>query len=235
MKSLYKLFVVSVLVALSSHHYSCQASLQPTFEAKLSNRDDLRLGSRARPEDTHECMFVSKSSNFNLIEEFVHDRLDPYSSFYGDTLTREELGEFLANPDSVRAILSYFAAHDISVTGTGGAEGLISAVAPISTWERVFMTSFYEIHIHDAEGKPVKTVNRALKYHMPGELTDYVTTVLGTTQMPLRVMHYGRREKASPSTSGPPIISYGTVTPALLNEYCKYAHLPPHMLYFPPR
>ena len=98
----------------------------------------------------------------------------------------------------------------------------VKAKAPISIWESMLQTEFYEIERVDFAGRKLSPVIRALKYNMPIELKDYASTILHTVQMPLRVRRSGVRSGNMVNTAaGPPIISFGTVTPALLNQYCK--------------
>ena len=214
------------LFLLSLFHlnfFSAFSSIIPTGVAKLNRRRDLTVSTRASPSHVHECWIAVKLRNLDTLEKILVDITTPYSSKYGKHLSQSQLGALTKNSPAISAIVSYLEANGAKVIDSMTSNGeFVKAKAPISIWESMLQTEFYEIERVDFAGRKLSPVIRALKYNMPIELKDYASTILHTVQMPLRVRRSGVRSGTMVNTAaGPPIISFGTVTPALLNQYCK--------------
>lgn len=191
-----------------------------------NSRPDMVKGSRAPASATHEVVFNIQLKNMKKLTSIVDDISNPKSPNYGQHLSRDEVVEMVGNSEAVARLRDFLSTHHqsgLKVVKEMGNKQRFTVSAPISVWESVFDTEFYEFHRTAYDGGVDKTVLRALSYEIPALLVDHVSSVMNTVQMPptskpAKTALFKGLTKVS---AGPPIISEGSVTPALLNQFCK--------------
>jgi tripeptidyl-peptidase I len=151
---------------------------------QLSSRSDLAKQGRIHHTYIHEVVFVVKQKNIDKLTLILHDVSDPRSVNYGQHMTREEIDTLTAIPEARAALLQYLQSNGATVTSETLSGDYITAVAAISTWEKVLNTEFYTFHRTLEDGRIDKVV-RAERYWIPKELDEHVESVFNTVQMPL--------------------------------------------------
>ena len=212
------LVVLAVVLAVCS-----AADFQVMGEAKLARRRDLSQGARASPSQTHEVVFSVKRRNLDKLKSIVDGVSYPSSPSYGQYLSRSELAELTTDPVATGLVVEYLKSHpEINIVKQTRFGEFVTASAPISTWEAMFDTTFFEINRVDSKGQSVAPVSRALKYSVPSVLAPHLFAVLNTVQMPPRLKaRKMSRKKLEVPNANPSIIEFGSVTPALINQFCE--------------
>jgi len=155
------------------------------------------------------------------IEQIALEVSDPESTRYGQHLSAENVRDLVSNPIGSNAVMDFLAKSDVEIIRRSEMGDYIKAEAPISTWEAMFSTTFFTFDRHNTDGSFTSFV-RSHEYTLPAEISEHVSLVLNTVQMPLRVRH-PHRSDAPALASGPAPIVTGSVTPALLNKYYNVA------------
>lgn len=189
----------------------------------ISDRHDLKKLSRAPINAFHDCIFEVKQRNSDKIGALLTEIYSPNSPKYRKYLSSEELHELTSNPTSTMAVHSFLRNHNISVVKSSYRGDFVTARGSILVWERLLRGSFYEYDRKDYKGNTITPVFRSEVYTIPTELEEHVVSIFNTVDMPLLVRKHGviSTQPNPVGDTGPPIIQYGAVTPALLNRYCE--------------
>eukprot|EP00981_Chlorochromonas_danica_P013801 scaffold6861_cov248-Ochromonas_danica.AAC.4 len=173
-------------------------------------RDDYVRKQQADTEKFHEVVIAVKQKNMDQINRILMEVSDPTNPKYGKYLTRREVGAITANRDGTAAVQQFLEAQGVTVIRTTPYGEYITALAPISLWQKLFATTFYEFeHVEKKTSVP-----RALHYSVPTDISAHVEAVFNTVQLPPRsnfqAFHYPRELNSTAS---------GTIVPATLNSY----------------
>ena len=151
---------------------------------EMTSRVDLRKKKRVGRGYVHEVVFMIQPKNVDELTRILEDVSDPKSVNYGQHLTRQEVTELTANPDSRDAILAYLEYKNVTSYEETLNGDYITASAPISTWEKMFNNKFFMFHQTQVTGD-VSVMVRAEKYSLPVALSAHVMHVLRTVDIPL--------------------------------------------------
>lgn len=198
------LLIVAVLC------YVVNAAFIHMEKALIDVRTDLINLGEASPDQLHEVIFSVKLRNMDVLEKFVLDVSKPGSPNFGKHLTRAEVATLTANPEATQKIVEYLNANGAKIVRQTPYGEMIAAEAPVSLWEKLFATTFYNF---DHDEKRIQTTTRSLHYSIESELAPYVDAVFNTAQLPM-IPH----SRIPPK----PVEGYGasgTVIPSLLNSY----------------
>ena len=152
--------------------------------ASRSLRDDLVRGGRPLDDHIHEVIFMVHHRNMAELKRILDDVSDPLSSNYGRHMTREQVVEMTANPESRDAIIAYLHSNGAAVLSETLNGEYITAAASIPVWEKMLQTEFFTFHQTQLDGRVLSMV-RAESYSIPIELHAHVMHVLHTVDMPL--------------------------------------------------
>ena len=201
MTKLLTLFTLLVAVTLNLPH--CQSRLVgiPPTDASthtfreaatgLLMNEDLVKGHRVPGTQFHEVTFVIQQRNMKELESILYDISDPENGNYGKHLTRREIADLTASPDSRDAVVAYLETFGATVVSETPHGEYIVAQATVSLWEKMFDTEFFAFTVLPPKGlkkmkidEKIITVIRAEKYSVPTCLDSHVESVLSTIQMP---------------------------------------------------
>lgn len=148
----------------------------------------------------------------DMLDTFLLEVSTPKSPKYGKFLTRAEVATITANPEATSAIEQYLKNAGAEVVRKTRYGEYITAKAPISLWEQLFATTFYEFK--HAENR-VKPVLRSLHYSIDQTLSDHVEAVFQTTQFP----HVAAPKLPLKAVTDKNQAIVKHITPAKLNTY----------------
>jgi tripeptidyl-peptidase-1 len=172
-------------------------------------RDDFVRKETADTSIVHEVIIAVKQKNLDMIEKTLYEVSDPRSPKYGKFLTRAQIGELTVNREATTQIESYLAANGATIVKTTPFGEYITAKAPISVWQTMFATTFYNFeHIEKKT-----TVQRSMDYSVPTDISLHVEAVFGTVQLPHQKTFH------SMSFGGFNTTAASTMTAAKLNDY----------------
>eukprot|EP01031_Cornospumella_fuschlensis_P026218 gene26218-31673_t len=135
------------------------------------------------PRDTeHTCVFFIKNPRQDELTRLANDIADPNSPNYGKHLTKQQVDEMSRNPEGEAAIEAYLISHGARIDKKTSSN--IVATAPISVWESVLNTEFFEV---ESPASPGQTLQRAHAYSLPDNVAQHVNMVTNTVQMPVRI------------------------------------------------
>jgi subtilase family serine protease len=164
--------IMSSIVSTSSEHIKMESMIF---------RHDFVKQSRSSPDKIHEVVF-SINQNFDLIESELLERSDPNSDKYQQWLTFDEVGELTSNIEGAMELLSWLEANGVTPSWISEHDDYIKASAPISVWETLLNTEFYEWEDQDSDLKTTRTYTRSEHYSLPAELTPHISAVFNTCQ-----------------------------------------------------
>jgi subtilase family serine protease len=145
------------------------------------NREHFHQIGSASSHIIHLVKFEVNLKNLDILKRLVEDVSNPYHEDYGKHLTKEQLGDMIKNHEAVDAIERYLSREGAIVKGKTPNGEFIEAEAPISSWERIFSTKFFEYH--HKKTKNFK-VHRARKFTLPMELHAHVESVFQVIDLP---------------------------------------------------
>jgi tripeptidyl-peptidase-1 len=178
----------------------------------LNLRDDVFKGSRADGKRNHTVIFARVQNGIDKLTSLLHEISNPFSSKYGQHLTRRAVSAITANPEASAAITAYLAGVGLVPTGVSKYGDFVTVEASVSTWEKLLLTEFYEFS-HTGDYK-TRTFIRSLNYSLPLHLHQHVYSVYNTVQLPVQ------QQDAPPELTPDDLhgADTGYITPALLKE-----------------
>lgn len=193
--------------------------------AGLSSHNAIYKVRRASAAQMHVVIFTLKERNMDVLKSVLHQVSDPRSKRYGDYMTKQEVNDLTTNPDSYSEIMEYLHASGAEALHDGSTRGVITARAPVSTWEKMLDTVFNVYSVEDKEQSvkngdaKMQTFIRSEKYSVPSSLHEHIGSVLNTIQLPpsMAQAHLSiRKTKRNDIFSGGE--SNTLMTPKRLNE-----------------
>jgi tripeptidyl-peptidase I len=149
----------------------------------LSTRTDLIKRTSVQPDYIHELIFVVQQQNMEELTRILHDVSNPSSPNYGQHMSVEQVSAMTMNVPGRNAIVDYLHTNGATVTREILSGDLITAIAPVSVWEKVLDTKFYTFHQLQLEGH-VQEVVGAEMYSIPRVLELHLQSVLNVIEMP---------------------------------------------------
>eukprot|EP01038_Epipyxis_sp_PR26KG_P007727 gene7727-10501_t len=213
------------------------------MEKSLTNHEvNFQKLERSLSNIQHKVIIAIKQRNLNYIERKLIEISNPSHLNYGRYWTREEIAHLTINSESLQYVQDFLIEfgnsknYSFSINVSQYKEYL-SIVAPISIWEELFNTTFYEYKyldqfnsmnndINDITRK--QTFHRAHVYSLPKHISNHIITVLNTVQFPHTSSGIGPKQNhvlkshniqlnGKCSLDSVSLLS-GYVTPALINN-----------------
>ena len=198
----------------------------------LASRSDLVKRADIHRDYAHELVFAVKQNNIDELERALHDVSDPASPNYGQHWSGEQVGAMTSNIPARDATVSYLEANGATIKSESRYGEYITAIAPVSTWDKVLNTQFFKFHQRQHNGDITETI-RAEAYSIPIELDEHLAHVLNAIEMPVRVSIKGETYEAPPEYTISKKISkgrmdtsrysYGFVMPHDLRRYYNFS------------
>jgi subtilase family serine protease len=162
------------------------------METKIPRQNLHQLG-RAKGDTRHEVVFAVHQNNMDILERMVAERSTPGSSYYQQWMTFDEVGALISNPVGTVSILEWLGQYPlVDVTWKSKRGEYIKASAPLSVWEGLFATEYYEWQ--DTHEGQARKHHLADHYSLPEHLKQHVSAVFGTVQVP-PIVNSARRSK----------------------------------------
>eukprot|EP01035_Chromulina_nebulosa_P020460 gene20460-26548_t len=185
-------------------------------KAIFESRDDYVQINKADSNSVHEVIFAIKQNNLDVLDKFLMDVSTPKSPKYGKYLTRKEVASITANPEANEAVVKYCQSNGLEIVKSTPYGEYITAKATIDVWEKLFGTTFYEFK-HVESKRP--NVFRAYHYSIDSELSNHLSAVFNTVQLPSRLNPKLPVMKFEDLPQLAPQAVTGVITPAVLNSY----------------
>jgi tripeptidyl-peptidase-1 len=226
-QNLFQMNLFLVFVVLVSH-VAC-GNLIFRESVHYGGRDFGFSRKRSAPFFSHSVTFAVKLKNLDQLEATLYNVSNPDSSNYGKHWSREEIGNLVKNVEGSRKLRDYLRKQGVKITKSTPYDELITADAPISTWEKLFQAEFHEFVHQDWEGQ---VIHRALEYSLSEEINEHIETVFEVVDLPVTPF---RHSLAPNPLSLPPgfdmssyanpskIISHYNIDPSLGNSHTSQA------------
>ena len=130
------------------------------------------LIAEANGELEHDVMFAIKQLNLDHIHDILWDVSDPHSANYGRHLSRKEVLDMTRNAEGVDRVREFLSSIDATIIREMRDSHYIIARAPISTWQAVFATKFFEF-----EPNSIRAL-RTKSYSLPEHIASHVSAVV---------------------------------------------------------
>lgn len=129
---------------------------------------------RAARDRSHELFFTIRQKNQILLEQMVHDMINPASPNFRRWLTKEEVEKITRNDEGIRAVREALSgAGVLRVAEIGG--HFVRAQASVIVWEK-FLQAEFHLYRHRSLGH---IAVRANSFTIPLDLHEHVDGVLG--------------------------------------------------------
>lgn len=181
---LLSLFLLLINCMGTSSSKSKMASIQWTEMEPGPHRATLTeqaWGVRSEGTTEHEVTFHIHALGKEKLEQILKAVSDPKSPKYGQHLSKEEVDRITKNSEAEESIHEYL--HELGARIVKESNSAVTAVAPLSVWERAFNTEFFVVNHND------KTYNRAHKYYLPSSVAPHVDMVSNTIHVPIAIHH----------------------------------------------
>jgi len=188
----------------------------------------------------HELVFAVQQLNLDKLEEMVLERSTPGNPLYRQWMSYGEVGSLVANPVGYEAVRSWLAQNDVNIKWTSPRSEYIKAEAPISVWNRMLNTKFYQFQDTEIPARTAadRLAHRANDYSLPKSVKPHLMAVFNTVQNPVVLnprayekgqhkssfrtdmkIHKVRDDGSLDHLSNKQVQANGRVTVAFLNEY----------------
>jgi Pro-kumamolisin, activation domain len=176
-----------------------------------STRESWVRGEKASLTTHHEVMIAVKQANLDKLDVMLQERSTPGTPLYRQWMSFEEIGAVTANPTALAAIKTWLQESNIHISWVSPREEYILASAPISTWNKVLKTEFFEYHdTHEYSSLVLQrqglkgrqgaasasssfsatedkvTLLRAEQCFVPSHLSDHIVGIFHTTQVSIQ-------------------------------------------------
>lgn len=172
--------------------------MEPTERAKLAGRSDVAQRHRVQADKLHDVVFsIALKTSLEELDALLANLANATHPSFMKHLSRAEVARLTANPAGTSALKQYISTYNsqlaeiqqIAIIREAKYGELITARAPISTWERMFAATFYHFDRVSADGhshkSTLRSFIRALEYTIPLEIRGFVMAVFNTVQIPV--------------------------------------------------
>lgn len=156
------------------------------MESRL-HRDTFVMLTESNPEVQHELVFAVQQANLDQLEAIVLERSTPGNSLYQKWISFEDVGALIENSVGFDTVHSWLLDNEVRIKWTSPRKEYIKAEAPISVWNRLLSTTFYQFEDTakpTLKGGKKQPTHRANDYSLPKSLRPHLTTVFNTVQNP---------------------------------------------------
>jgi subtilase family serine protease len=199
------LIIFVIVLVMLNHVASTQRN------ANFLNHKGIKIGSRTNKDSTHEVVVIIKPKNLDKLKKVVDDVSYPSSPLYGHHYSRQQVSDLIINHEAINEVKKYFKQKGLTIRKESKYGNYVVVRGKIEQFENILSTTFYSIETKNT------IVNRGKTYTIPSAISRHVESIFKTVQLPPP----RRNRLLSAKASGPAIISFGSVTPELLNVYCK--------------
>jgi len=206
-----------------------------TLMGRSIPRHDFAQVQSSDGDESHELIFAIKQRNLVQLDAILIARSTPGSPFYQQWMSFDEVGQLTSNPDGAKAVEDWLAENNIPVTWKSAHSDYLKASAKISQWEQMLDTKFFLFEDHSKKNSETglgRIMHRAEEYSLPEHVSEHLSTVFNTVQVPPVLKrshpHSPADEGSSPfqqsgaNLRGPHLAAAaaasGAVTVAFLNE-----------------
>jgi hypothetical protein len=161
---------------------------------RMKPRSTLTQVARSPSDYVHEVVFALKQNNLDVIEREVLERATPGNVKYQQWMTFDEIGALIKNDDAMTYLTTMLQADPaIQITWTSQRGEYVKATAPISSWEALLSTQFYEWR----DDHNNVFIHRSQTYYLPEEAAAHIDAVFHTSQaLPAISQHYLRKMRS---------------------------------------
>jgi hypothetical protein len=143
---------------------------------------------RADANAPHEVILAVVKNNMDTLKAEALNRATPGSPNYQQWLSGAEVDALVINDAGFQRVHSWLRSYsEIKVTWISRRKDYVKAVAPISLWEKLLDTTFYQFEdLSTATDKSTsgKILHRAIEYSIPEVLADDIKAIFYTVQTP---------------------------------------------------
>mmetsp|Transcript_9640 Transcript_9640/g.13258 ORF Transcript_9640/g.13258 Transcript_9640/m.13258 type:complete len:256 (+) Transcript_9640:340-1107(+) len=180
----------------------------------------------------HTVVFAIQKLRMDELRSILDDISNPFSTNYGNHLTRAEVTKITSNPEGSRKVLQFLENHShssgqVEVVEMTPNKDYITARATVAHWEEIFKTEFHYYHSKKSESQQrAEPLIRASEYSLPSEVALDVLGVFNVVDLPSNAkstvvkgpdIDNGVKSKSSVrGATGTIVPNY--VIPALLNK-----------------
>jgi subtilase family serine protease len=179
---------------------------------------DVQIVTKATDSQIHQVVFAIKQNTAQM-ENLLNKISNPWNyEMYGHHLSRGRVSDIAIDKTACKALDDFLLQHGVVVVSKTLNNEYVTAEAPISTWENMLDTEFYEINILNRQTGTRLT--RALRYTLPKSLHNYVDHIFKVIDLPTTATAMSpARSRMSVHASSPDNFSpNSSTTPQLLNE-----------------
>ncbi|OAP55564.1 hypothetical protein AYL99_10537 [Fonsecaea erecta] len=178
------MFIFSVLVAaLAALPWASASPLHPRSEYAVKESHNVppawsHVGS-PHPLQRLTLSIGLQPSNFDLLEQHLHQVSDPFHHRYGQHLSQEEVHDLIKPSDETYHLIQDWLSDsgiDPSHCGINSARDWITVTLPVHKAEELLGTK-YAVYQHQDGTKLIRTTS----WSLPQSLHDHVTTIQPTT------------------------------------------------------
>jgi len=135
----------------------------------------------------HELVFSVQQKNLVEFDKMLLERSTPGNPLYQKWFTFEQVGQITSNPEGAEEVTKWLKANNIPVTWSSAHQDYLKASAPISKWEELLNTKFYQWEDHTRatmKDESHRKMHRAETYSLPEEVKSHLFAVFNTVQVP---------------------------------------------------
>jgi hypothetical protein len=164
---------LAILVVVSAKFHVMTKSIPRSTFVKVAE---------SAPEEMHELVFSVQQKNLVEFDQMLLERSTPGNPLFQKWFTFEEVGQLTSNPEGAKEVKDWLAANGITVSWESAHQDYIKASAPISKWEQLLDSKFYQWEDHSRGVK--RFMHRAEQYSLPAEVKPHLFAVFNTVQVP---------------------------------------------------
>ena len=202
----YSFFLV---IGLCLHNVSSKRESMSHYHERLDIIDTVPVNL----DESHELIFSVPQKNIDKLETILRDVSDVSSRNYGKHWSTDRVGKLIRNRKSHDILLNYLSKFNVSVLSETVYGEYVTTSAPISIWNQMFGTSFYNMKQKETNGV-INSFIRAESYEIPLELCGHVDYVLNIIELPV-IMSYSNVQYMKEQFR----YSYGFLLPRDIRKY----------------
>jgi len=182
---------------------------------RMKTREDfVEMGKWRNKDIEHEVVIGIKHTNLDRLSELVLQKSTPGHPSYQKWMTYIEVGDLTTNMEGFLAVKLWLEQHEMLITFTSKRFEFMKVTGPLSKWEALLHTEFYEYrhisvgdspqsqqHHHRLESETPRdgvSVPRTRAYSVPTTLQPHIHSLFHVCHLPPDIKAYGRYAYAGP-------------------------------------
>lgn len=135
-----------------------------------------------------ELVFHVRPSSEEKLLEILMAASDPTSPSYGKHLSKAEVDDLTNNPVALKETTTFLQSIPGLIFSTHGDPLVISASAPVASWESALNAQFLNFKKQlTTETSVTETVIRTHEFYLPENVAPHVIAVFNTVQFPMQM------------------------------------------------